>query len=319
MSKTTIEWTDVTWNPVTGCTKVSQGCKNCYAERVFPRAYSACFVCSHSEKAHTLPNSRCALCPDAKHPECDGYVRRQFTDVLTHSDRLEQPLRWRKPRRVFVNSMSDLFHDDVTFDFIDKVFAVMALASQHTFQVLTKRPERMWEYFTRRDKLEPRLSIIKHIEAYIDATYPSERRGFADVDIPLANVWLGVSVENQDTLHRIDTLKDVPAAVRFVSFEPLLEDLGAVIFDGVQWAIIGGESGPDARPCRVEWIRSLVRQCCEQNVVPFVKQLGSYAIWDPRYDRSLHRRLYDRKGGDPSEWPKDLRIREFPKGALCRD
>lgn len=304
---TSIEWTDETWNPVTGCTKVSAGCKHCYAEAVFPRAY----------KADTVPLRRADGSPS-------GVFRgRRFTDVVTHPERLSQPLRWRRPRRVFVNSMSDLFHEDVPRTFIDAVWSTMAEARHHIFQILTKRPARMLEFM--RDR---------------------KNKGWkAD----WRNIWLGVSVEDQESANeRIPLLLQTPAAVRFVSYEPAL---GPVDFvrggwsfleplrpppgnktgwdRGLDWIIVGGESGPKARPFDVAWARSVIEQCKAAGVPVFVKQLGArpIAYADPlpteqsaesiarhgEYDPDpLEFRLRDRKGGDPAEWPRDLRVREFP-------
>ena len=180
-----IEWTDETWNPVTGCTKVSQGCKNCYAERQWPRM------------VRLIPS----------------YAGREFTDVRTHADRLDKPLRWQKPRRIFVNSMSDLFHEDVPDEFIDQVFAVMALAPQHTFQVLTKRAHRMREYLSDSMRLEK-----IYIQWNSVSGLPREAQGW-----PLPNVWMGVSIEDQPTADaRIVELLETPASVRWISAEPLL-------------------------------------------------------------------------------------------------
>ena len=215
--KSRIEWTDATWNPVTGCTKVSAGCKNCYAERLFPRVYPG----------------------------------RKFTDIQIHHDRLDQPLKWKKPRRVFVNSMSDLFHEDVPFGFIDEVFMAMAASERHIFQILTKRPERMVDYFASFDDLTRR-----------------------DV---LVNVWLGVSVENQDTLRdRLPLLWQVPAAKKFISCEPLLDAIRCRWSD-IDWVIVGGESGPKARPMDPEWARSIRDQCKEAGVPFFMKQMSGRA------------------------------------------
>lgn len=288
---TKIQWTDKVWNPVTGCTKVSAGCKNCYAERIAGRRLPA-----------------------------GGFVDRAFTDVRCHPERLDAPLRWRKPRRVFVNSMSDLFHEDVPAQFIGNVFNVCSRCPQHTFQVLTKRPERM-------------------------------RRIIGAVPPP-PNVWLGVSVEDQATAdERIPLLLQTPAAVRFVSYEPALGPVRLTsITDGtfgrdalrvddnslgwpekhIDWVIVGGESGPGARPCDVAWVRSVVEQCRAAGVPCFVKQLGARPVglreecdrcnWQLRTGR--HGLdcpgipvLRGRKGGDPAEWPEDLRVREFPGGA----
>lgn len=280
---TNIQWTDETWNPVTGCTKVSQGCKNCYAEKVFPRAYSK-----------------------DQWQNGDGTFRRRFfTDVECHPDRLAAPLAWRKPRRVFVNSMSDLFHEDVPFEFICKVIATCIQAKQHTFQILTKRPERMLEWSKKHER---------------------ERHSW-----PAPNVWLGVSVEDQATAdERIPLLLETPAAARWVSYEPALalvdftsvwmracptcDGTMSVHFDGggkpcptclhpdgsqggvcgIDWVVVGGESGPRARPFNIEWARSTVRQCKAAGVPVFVKQLGRFVI--DRNDAGF-------EGDDVSSWP----------------
>jgi protein gp37 len=322
---TSIEWTDVTWNPVTGCDKVSPGCAHCYAEvvagRFWPKQYPAV----------QLPTGD---------PSDPLNVRpRQFTDVMTHEDRLDQPLRWKKPRRVFVNSMSDLFHEDVPDAFIDKVFAVMALARQHTFQILTKRAERMKAYMSKRPPGVMFSGTKWHWTTFVPFNHP-------DLTCwPLPNVWLGVSVENQHFAdERIPLLLQTPAAVRFISAEPLLGpvDLSRPRDVGpndpvLDWVIVGGESGTDARPFDLAWARSIVQQCQAAGVACFVKQFGA----DPR-DRNdvgfegdtprswpmdtetidecarpfqgdeVRVRLRDRKGGDPSEWPEDLRVRDFP-------
>ncbi len=294
--KTGIQWTDATWNPVSGCSKVSPGCKNCYAERDWVR-----------------------LSKNPKSP----YFGRAFTDVRCHPERLDQPLRWRRPRRIFVNSMSDLFHESVPDDFIDRVFAIMALATQHTFQVLTKRPERMQRY----------------AQGDSQAARTAARSLNEDIPWPLPNVWLGVSVETPEQYDRIEMLWRTPAAVRFLSLEPLLAPMPDVPLwglDGVaralDWVIVGGESGPDARPCDLEWIRSILRQCRAGRVPVFVKQLGSLCevsdddmgwvgrsslpkAWGPNvqvneFDQVVR---FPGKGGDPAEWPADLRVREFPR------
>jgi protein gp37 len=208
-----IEWTDATWNPVTGCTKVSPGCKHCYAERLALRLQA-------------MGNPR---------------YRRGF-DVTLHEDQLDLPLRWKSPRRIFVNSMSDLFHDNVPESFIERAFEVMGRAHWHVFQVLTKRAERLRE-------LAPRLSWAP-------------------------NVWQGVSVENSRYRDRIDALRAVPAAVRFLSIEPLLGPLPELPLGGIGWVIVGGESGPGHRPPRAEWIRDIRDQCVTAGVAFFFKQWG---------------------------------------------
>jgi protein gp37 len=272
--KTKIEWADSVWNPTTGCTKVSQGCKNCYAKKVHDMRHKA------YQEGKQLP-------PQYSVP---------FETVLLHENRLEQPFHWRKPQRVFVNSMSDLFHPDVPDDFIVKVFAVMFTALEHTFMILTKRPARMLEW------------INKYPASYMDRE--------------AKRVWLGVSVENQQAAdERIPLLLQTPAAVRFVSCEPLLgavdltnyypwshskaeaESLQFIQSPNSFWVICGGESGPGARPMHPDWARALVRQCSIANVPIFVKQMGS--AW-------AKENAANSKGGDITEFPTDLRIREFP-------
>jgi protein gp37 len=260
---TEIEWTDGTWNPVTGCTKVSAGCTHCFAETLAGRFWQD----------------------------------RKFTDVRCHHDRLTQPLRWRRPRRIFVNSMSDLFHPAVPAHFIDQVFEIMGACDgrsgrpRHIFQILTKRPE-----------------LIDEKLYAVTAELPLRYLGGGDY---LPNVWLGVSVENQATADaRIARLIEIPAAVHFVSAEPLLDHVSfAGYLDKLDWVIVGGESGPGARPCRIEWIRDIVRECKAANVAVFVKQLGGVVYGGD----NARIRLRDRKGGDPSEWPEELRVREYPR------
>ena len=211
--KSSIEWTDATWNPVTGCTKISPGCKNCYAERLATRL-------------HAMRNARYA----------NGF------EITLHADVLELPLHWKNPRKVFVNSMSDLFHEDVPDRFIRKVFEVMARAHWHIFQILTKRSERLLH-------LAPSL--------------PWPR-----------NVWQGVSVENDSYTWRIQHLIQVPAAVRFISVEPLLGPIKTLPLKGVSWVIVGGESGPGYRGIHVSWVRQIRDQCLRARVPFFFKQWG---------------------------------------------
>jgi protein gp37 len=253
-------------------------------------------------------------------------------------DHLDAPLRWRKPRRVFV--MSDLFHEDVPDRFIASVFGVMGAAQRHTFQILTKRPERMREWFrwcTNGDVPHPSIRTCTLAAAQVlrESFGPHAGPGArAEIPWPLPNVWLGVSCEDQSTANeRIPILLDTPAAVRFVSAEPLIapiynlgldawwhkdyngsrpasEIVGAVK-GGIDWVICGGESGPKARPCDVEWIRSIVRQCKDAGVSCFVKQLGLH-IRDHEELQGYRPRLTG-KGGDPDEWPEDLRVRQWPR------
>lgn len=270
-----IEWTNATWPVVTGCDYASPGCANCYAVR-------------DARRLSGNPNAKVSAAY-AGVVERRGEKLRWTGRVNCLDERLDWPLHWRKPRKVFVCNESDLFHPDVPTEFIGRVFNIMAAASQHTFQVLTKRPERM------------RDVVTAYYETYDSAPWA------------LPNVWLGVSVENQRFLERIDVLKDVPAAVRFVSFEPLIEHLGALVLDGIDWAIVGGESGPGARPCDVAWVRSVVSECRRQGVWCFVKQLGANVWHTIGREQSFERAaVRDRKGGDMAEWPADLRVREFP-------
>lgn len=230
-----IEWTDATWNPVRGCSKISPGCKNCYAE-VF------------AERFRGVPG----------HPYEQGFDLRLVPEKLT------EPLHWAKPRMVFVNSMSDLFHEKVPDEYIVSVARVMEVANWHTYQVLTKRSERMQEL------LRTQLSFVAH----------------------LRHIWWGVSVENRrHGLPRILHLRKSPVAVRFLSIEPLLEDLGQLQLSGIHWVIVGGESGPGARPMEEEWVRAIQRQCRRAKVPFFFKQWGG--VQKSRNGRLLGRRTYD--------------------------
>jgi protein gp37 len=351
--KSAIEWTDATWNPVTGCTKVSPGCAHCYAETFAKRGLG-----------------RFAKAPLSS---------REFTDVRCHEDAIEQPLHWRKPRRIFVNSMSDLFHEDVPDAFIDRVFAVMALAPWHTFQILTKRAERMREYCSALTFERVRVWMNRAADGD-ELTMPTAAGGFVlnfkenlttiarrtkksiyrfdplamptiTPPPPFPNVWLGVSVENQHFAdERIPLLLRTPAAVRFISAEPLL---GPINLRGwgnpgwvcgrchefqsndheacrkcgaenpfndsigrLDWVIVGGESGPGARPFDLAWGRSIIEQCKAAGVPVFVKQLGAKPFGsclpngcglEPHSMKFKHS-----KAGDPNEWPDDLHVREFP-------
>jgi protein gp37 len=278
-----IEWTDATWNPVAGCTPVSPGCLNCYAavmanrlERMGQRKYVGLTV---------LHNDR-----------------RMFNGKITTSEAaLTIPFGWKKPRRVFVNSMSDLFHEGVPFDFVDRVFAVMALCPQHTFQILTKRPERMAEYAASRREVGAN-GIRESINR--DFTGLGDHRG--GLHMPLPNVWLGTSVENQQTANeRVPRLLKCPAAVRFLSCEPLLAPVDlltpahGIVVGGmpmVQWVIVGGESGHNARPMHPDWARSIRDQCQAAGVPFFFKQWGEWhtgadglrdATWDSKINSGV--------------------------------
>jgi len=233
-----IEWTEATWNPVTGCTKISAGCKNCYAERL-------------AFRLKAMGNAR---------------YRNGF-DVTLHPDVLKLPTTWKAPRTVFVNSMSDLFHDRVPVDFIHRVFDAMSACPQHTFQVLTKRSKR-----------------VRELRNTLD--WP-------------ANVWMGVSVEDASVFHRIDDLRAVPAAIRFLSCEPLIGSLQGIDLSEIDWVIVGGESGVGARPMRIEWVREIFRACRQSGVPFFFKQWGG--VRKDLRGRKLNGRTYD-------EMPKSFEV-----------
>lgn len=232
--KSSIEWTDATWNPVTGCTKVSPGCKHCYAE-------------TFAERWRGITG----------HPYEQGF------DLKLWPERLEIPLRWRSPRMIFVNSMSDLFHERIPDEFIEMVFGVMVKASQHTFQVLTKRAARLADWHLR---------------------YPKFWN--------LTNIWLGVSVEDKRFgLPRIPFLRTLNSSIRFLSVEPLLEDLGQINLDRIDWVIVGGESGRGARPMDKKWVLSIQDQCRQARVPFFFKQWGG--VWKKENGRLLLGQTWD--------------------------
>jgi len=243
-----IEWTEATWNPSTGCDMVSSGCKNCYAERLTVRL-----------KAMGVAKYR------------RGF---RFTE---HGGEVSLPLSWKKPRRVFVNSMSDLFHEEATWTFVSRCFGTMMEADWHTYQVLTKRPRRMAAF--------SRLFTKSYGH-----------------DIP-PHIWMGTSVESMSTVSRIDRLREVRCAVRFVSFEPLLGPIRDVSLSGIDWAIIGGESGHRYRPVREEWVRGLIRECKRQRVKVFFKQWGG--IRPKSGGRKIGGKTYD-------EYPR-VRIKGVPR------
>jgi len=239
---TKIQWTEETWNPTTGCAKVSAGCKNCYAEKMHNRLRAM------GQKKY-------------QHP---------FNEVRCHPNALNLPARRKKPCMIFVNSMSDLFHPDVGENFIMVTFQVMLDNPQHTYQLLTKRPERIAQWI--------------------------KRNAF---DMMLSNLWLGTSVENQQTAdERIPYLLDTPAAVRWLSIEPMLGTIDIPELAALQWVVVGAESGANRRPCEIDWVRSIVRQCKTANVPVFVKQLHD--------DRG-------RVVTDIDRFPADLQVREYPE------
>jgi protein gp37 len=377
--KTSIEWTDVSWNPVRGCSRVSEGCRHCYSE-VMAARFSDPGYWGHGFAERTAAGGRWT------------------GKVALITEKLAEPLSWKAHRRCFVNSTSDLFHEKLSFEDIAAVYGVMAACPHITFQVLTKRPERRREFFDWLARcLDSPFSTCLDAasQAIPEDKYPKgltpgiEWPGPVDGSWPLPNVWEGTSVENQETAdRRIPELLRTPAAIRFVSYEPALgpvnfkcvddlpahKTLAAELahlsgydpraaadayagpawidsltgrgFDGedfsrgpmLDWIIVGGESGPGARPFDIAWARSTVDQCKEAGVAAFVKQLGGYPIDPAKIEREPHRacdiirgepteaqldrlarlcelgfvRLKDKKGGDWDEWPADLRVREFP-------
>lgn len=230
--KTKIEWTDATWNPTTGCDQVSPGCDNCYALTM-------------AKRLKAMGNPRYQV-------DGDDRTSGPGFGVTLHHDLLDQPLRWKRPRRVFVNSMSDLFHPDVPRVFVAQVFGVMANSPTHTFQVLTKRPQRMAEMLA--SEQFHRMVDIAAMPERFRAIIRGEDRTF---QWPLPNVWLGTSIESDRYTFRADHLRATPAAVRFISAEPLLGSLPSLDLTGVDWLIVGGESGPGARPMHPDWVRDL--------------------------------------------------------------
>ena len=225
-----IEWTDATWNPVRGCTKISPGCKHCYAERFAERFRGV-----------------------------KGHPFEQGFDLRLVSEKVNEPLHWKRPQRIFVNSMSDLFHDDVSLPYIKRVFAVMNKADWHQYQVLTKRAERL-------EEVSSQLLWAPHI-------------------------WMGVSVENKDYLWRIDHLRKTKAHIKFLSVEPLLGPLGKINLRGIDWVIVGGESGPGARTMEAFWVKEIKDQCLQAGVAFFFKQWGG--VQKKRHGRELEGRTWD--------------------------
>jgi protein gp37 len=247
-SSTAIEWTDATWNPVTGCTKISAGCDSCYAERFAERFRGV-----------------------RGHPFEKGF------DLQLRPERLEQPLRWRDAKMIFVNSMSDLFHKQVPFSFIDRVFDTMERAHWHKFQVLTKRSSRLRDY--------------------VNARYP-------DKPAP-QHIWLGTSIEDGSKKSRIEHIRASNASVRFLSIEPLLGPIGRINLEGIHWVIVGGESGPNARPMLIDWAREVRDQCRAAKIPFFFKQWGGLR---PKSGG----RLLD--GKEWNEWPKVRTEGRFVRG-----
>jgi protein gp37 len=329
VAETSIEWTEKTWNPIRGCSVLSAGCTNCYAMRTAHR------FSGPGGRYEGLTRARKSL-----GPVWTGEVR-------IVPAKIDEPLRWRAPVRIFVNSMSDLFHESIPEAWIDLVWAVMVLAPHHTFQILTKRPHRMRAYLTAPDLYDRVLRAAEVLRR--------ERPKLTGVCVenprtrPRPWIWLGVSVEDQKTAdERIPLLLECPAAVRWVSYEPAL---GPVDFDDerdwltplrllpapgavggvpvmvsttsagvprhapLDWIVIGGESGPGARPFDLAWARSTIAQCRTAGTACFVKQLGARPVTDHPMEPGalIDAKTADRKGGDMAEWPEDLRVREYPE------
>ncbi len=337
MSETSIEWTvgpdgspGKTWNPVRGCSRVSPGCQNCYAERIAAR-FSDPGGAFEGYAVRTPSGGRWT-----------GKVR------LLWEKKLREPLSWKTPVRCFVNSTSDLFHENLLNEEIAAVFGVMAACPHITFQVLTKRADRMesWAAWVEQEEGARRLGLlIQHAQSAVPHPALRQTDTLLRVPWPLPNVWLGVSVEDQERAdERIPHLLRTPAAVRFLSVEPLLGPVdlhpflsppglrtliasmpkGAFPLPGhltprpsVDWVIVGGESGPGARPCDLDWIYGVVGPCAIAGTPVFVKQLGARPVVDPAFISEegpgpVEWLVTDRKGGDMAEWPTNLRIRQFP-------
>ena len=221
-----IEWTDTTWNPITGCTKISPGCKNCYAEAT-------------AKRLHKMGQDR---------------YRNGF-NLTIHEDLIDLPSKWRKPRKIFVNSMSDLFHEKVPDEIIQQIFHTMLLNHRHCFQILTKRPERA-------------LNMAHKV-------------------VWSNNIWMGTSIENEEYIHRADILREIPANIRFLSLEPLLGPLPSLDLTGIHWVIVGGESGPNARPTEADWMRQIRDNALAHNVPFFFKQ------WGGKNQKAKHHKILD--------------------------
>ncbi len=250
MSRTKIAWSEYSWNPVVGCTKCSPGCRNCWAERMAGRLAN---MGQEKYKYVTTFNP----CP--RRAGSAQWLQKWNNHTRCDEKALDIPLHWKKPRRIFVNSMSDTFHKSVPFEFIDKVMDVIWNCNEHTFQVLTKRPERMLKYFN------------------------THNLGLDTIPFPLDNLWLGATVEHPDYKNRIDILRSIPAAVRFLSIEPCLADMGELNLDGIHQVVGGGESGAGARPMHPDWARSIRDQCQAANPpVPFF-----FKHWGAWIDHSL--------------------------------
>lgn len=285
-----IQWTESSWNPIVGCTKVSDGCYHCYA----------------INKSH-----RCAACGIKQYvdiTEKHGNTIEWTGEIRCIPELLNKPIEWKNPRRIFVNSMSDFLHKDVPMEFLASMWNTMSIAHQHTYQLLTKRADRLSILHTEEFRLA-------RIEDYV-------MRNYRNWQWYLSNVWIGVSVENQRRAYgRLPLLATMNVGgIRWISAEPLLEKTDLFFHftspylygtgekkPEFNWVVIGGESGPGARPFEIDWARSIISKCKEFGIPIFMKQVGSNAFENGKRYRTKHR-----KGGDPAEWPEDIRIREYP-------
>ncbi|MEU8334850.1 DUF5131 family protein [Micromonospora tulbaghiae] len=306
MADSKIEWTEKTLNPTTGCDKISAGCDNCYALTMAKRL-KAMGAAKYQNDGHPVTSG-------------PGFA------LTMHPDVLPEPLRWKKPATVFVNSMSDLFHARVSREFLAQFFAVMAATPQHTYQILTKRPERMSRILTDlcdcgdghlpgvHFKSAMSWAATPHSPTYVPGlTAKTGRLAMTSYDemLPLPNVWLGTSVELDKHADRADALRATPAAVRFISAEPLLGPLPSLDLTGIDWLILGGESGPGARPVNAGWFNDLIDKAQDAGTAVFVKQMGSVWAQDTYVGGQPVART-DPKGGKWEHLPASLRIREYP-------
>lgn len=319
--KTKIEWSDATWNPIRGCSRVSEGCRNCYAENVANR------FSGEGQPYEGL------IKQTSKGPKWNG-------NIMFLGDVLLKPLKWKKPRRIFVNSMSDLFHENVKDEWIDKIFAVIALCPQHHFQILTKRPERMKEYILwRKGPFLDRLSTICTRGYALMSTYRNGKWNEADAMAArikidqwapdMENVSLGVSIESAEHLDRIKPLVRIPGGIKFISFEPLLGSVREADLSKIDWVIVGGESGSHARPMHPEWAREIRDKCEAENVAFFFKQWGEWRPWEqdaqPPYFNSCTSKEWmdkhhfpDFDDPDCKGWCYDLtHFIDYPVKAVC--
>jgi protein gp37 len=297
VKKSKIEWTDTTWNPIVGCAHISEGCENCYAAR-------------HAWRMGHNPKTR-GVYVDLAHKTSAGRLR-WTNQVRLVRDRLEQPLRWRRPRRVFVCSMADWCHPSVPHSFRSTLLALAMITARHTYQFLTKRSDTLLETFGYINRSSS-LGLYQHgvqkerAQLYADSyEWGLRLNGWLDGPWPLPNVWLGATVESSRHLGRIDRLRQCPAAVRFLSCEPLLSSLGTLDLTGIDWVIVGGESGPGARPMHPGWVREVRDQCQARGVAFFFKQWGEWSA-----DRELigerTRTRWSRPAGLPA-WPRMYRV-----------